>query len=134
MQENIQKILTPNEIKVLQVLYDDTDHWGEKCIAFDWIMEESKLSRKEVQKACKVLREKGLIQFFRGLMNDEGQVAGSGYCISAEGQKHANPCDMCEQHATFDWHEDAQGKQTISSLSVNRIRLCDEHYEELKKK
>lgn len=125
--------LEENEQKVLQVLFDNTDSWAEHCIGFDWIMGDCNLTRKEIQKACKTLREKELVQFYRGLMTEDGEVAGSGYCISKKGQAIVNPCDICEKHAEFDWHEDAEGKQTISTLSVKRVRLCDEHYEEYSK-
>lgn len=93
--------LSKNELKVLQVLHRDA-YDCEICLAFDWIEGETKLSKKEVQKACKVLREKELIEFHRGLMSDDGQVAGSGYCISYKGRAFLNPCDKCKEEAHYD--------------------------------
>lgn len=129
------KELNGNEQKVLEVLNENTDTWGERCIGFDWIMADTKLSRKEVQKACKVLREKEFVEFYRGLMNDEGQVAGSGYCITRKGKAAITPCDVCGDAAEYDWQEDESGKMTFfRSNAVKRIRLCDVHYEENKSK
>lgn len=106
-----------NEIerKVLQVLYDVTDSFGEYCISFAWISDDSKLNRKEVQVACRALKSKGLVMFYRGLMSEEGQVAGSGYCISQKGKAYICPCDVCGQEAIFDY----DGKKE-----------CQEHYKQ----
>lgn len=121
--------LSENEKSVLTCLFENTDSLAERCIAFDWIIGDTKLTRKEVKNACKLLREKELVCFYRGLMTEDGEVAGSGYCISAKGQALINPCDVCGETAEFDWYEDTLGNQVIKSQSVKRIRLCNKHYE-----
>lgn len=83
------KELTENEIKVLGVLAGETDTWGEQCLPFSWIEEDTKFDRKTIRKACRVLREKGLVVYLRGLMTEDGEVAGSGYHISPEGRELA---------------------------------------------
>ena len=42
------------------------------------------LTRKELSKEFKILREAGLVYYSKGLMTDEGEVAGSGYGINNE--------------------------------------------------
>lgn len=125
------KDLTNNEKQVLEVLFENTDTWDERCIGFDWITGDSKLSRKEVQKSCKTLREYGLVEFHRGLMDDDGKVAGSGYNISQKGSALINPCDICGDSADYDWYEDTLGNQVMKHQSVKRIRLCEEHYKKI---
>lgn len=105
--------ISSEELKVLQVLYEVTDSWGEGCIPFSYMEDDTKLTRKEIAKACKSLREKDLAHFHRGLMDDDGKVAGSGYCISPNGRAFMAPCDVCGEYATFEY----DGK-----------RECDEHY------
>ena len=41
--------------------------------------DELNLTRKELSKEFKILRESGLVEFCRGLMTEDGEVAGSGY-------------------------------------------------------
>lgn len=87
-------VLNKAETDVLVCLSIDTDTWAERCIGFDWIMEETKLSKKEVRNACEVLRIKELICFHRGLMTEDGEVAGSGYCISQLGLDFINENEL----------------------------------------
>lgn len=84
------------EFRVLEILGEATDSWGERCISFAYIAgEENAPSLKEIGKACRALRAHGLAEFYRGLMTEEGEVAGSGYCISQEGKLFLNPCIDC---------------------------------------
>lgn len=113
MKEKIE--ISENERKVLQVLFDVTDTWGENCISFSYIEGDTNLKVKDIRAACQVLRKKGLAIFYRGLMTEDGEVAGSGYCISPEGKAFIFPCDLCEEEATFEY----DGK-----------RECQEHYKQ----
>lgn len=79
MKEKIK--LTENEEKVLDALFENTRTWGELCISFSYMQPETGLSIKEIGAACRSLKGKGYAEFYRGLMNDDGEVAGSGYCI-----------------------------------------------------
>lgn len=45
------------------------------------MLETPEFPRKELEKAIKVLKEIGIVDYRRGLMNDDGEVAGSGFGI-----------------------------------------------------
>lgn len=70
--------LTEVEYQVLQALQYDSD----MCYGYDWIMDYTKVDRKETKKAVDHLRDLQVIGFHRGLMNDDGEVAGSGFGIN----------------------------------------------------
>lgn len=71
---------TPTEVEynVLQAIQHDSD----MCYGYDWIMDYTKVDRKETKKAVDHLRELKVVSFHRGLMNDDGEVAGSGFGIN----------------------------------------------------
>lgn len=122
--------LTEDEMACLNILLENSDTWGERCLGFDWFVGEEGLTRPRVQKAFKTLREKGFVVYLRGLMTDDGEVAGSGYHISSKGQDFICPCDECTNHAMFEWYE-KDGEQTASStIGAIRIRKCQEHHKE----
>ena len=129
MKEKLE--ITEQERLVLETLFEYA-YDSERCISFDWIESETKLNRKEVQKACRSLREKGLVEFYRGLMTDDGEVAGSGYCTSYEGRAFLHPCDKCKEYAIYGWWEDEAGLITIESLGKSKFALCEDHYKEHK--
>ena len=66
--------LTEIEYQVLKALGD-----SDLCYGYDWIMDYTKVDRAETKKAIDHLRELRVISFYRGLMNDDGEVAGSGF-------------------------------------------------------
>jgi len=66
--------LTNNQYEILVRIEDD--YWCYPFSHFD----ELKLTRKELSKEFKILREAGLVEFHNGLMSEEYGVAGSGYC------------------------------------------------------
>lgn len=70
--------LTEVEYQVLQALQHDTD----LCYGYGWIMDYTKVDRKETKKAVDHLRELNIVEFHRGLMTDDGEVAGSGFGIN----------------------------------------------------
>lgn len=41
----------------------------------------------DIRKACRSLTNKGLAHYMRGLMTEDGEVAGSGYQCTTEGQE-----------------------------------------------
>ena len=79
--------LTENEQAVLTSLragYNDYDEVVEFYYHFSGITEETELELRLVRRACRSLAKKGLAEFKRGLFDDEGKVAGSGYgCTKA---------------------------------------------------
>jgi DNA-binding IclR family transcriptional regulator len=76
--------LNPIERKVLAALLPADDDFG--FLSFRGIARRTRLNRKEIRRACRSLRRKGLATFSSGLWNDDGQVAGSGYAATKEGR------------------------------------------------
>lgn len=74
--------LSDNEAAVLDVL---SMGYGEYAYPFDYIGSIVKLDRDAVRYLCHTLRDKDLAYFARGLMTEEGMMAGSGYGITSQG-------------------------------------------------
>lgn len=110
--------LNENERRVLEVLANDSLRDGEMCITFDWIEGETKLNTKDVRRSCRSLRKKGFAEFYRGLMTEDGEVAGSGYCVSRAGEAFLKPCDVCGDVIMYEY----DGKLE-----------CEKHYKQSKK-
>lgn len=79
--------LSANERKVLGFLvshghdeYCGFDHFGFSAIA-----RGRRLNRNQVRLACRSLARKGLTIFGRGLWNEDGEPAGSGYAATRYG-------------------------------------------------
>lgn len=122
--------LNENERKILSSLEEITLFGGEMCAGFDYIRQGTGLDYKQTRRACRSLKRKGLAEFWRGLMNYDGEVAGSGYCISRQGKALLNPCDVCGDLATYDWW-DKDGDVVLSSTAgTTRVRLCNWHFKE----
>lgn len=66
---------TDDEVKVLECLERD-----ELCYPYDYICDHTGLTRKEAKAAVSRLRSFGAVEYWRGLMTDDGEVAGSGFC------------------------------------------------------
>jgi len=80
--------VSERERKVLEQLFD----WGQEheegsCTYTRVIATHTKLSFKDARGGVRALVRKGLAEFHRGLFDDDGMVAGSGYCISSAGTK-----------------------------------------------
>ena len=80
--------MTPEKEKdaVLNCLYWHSQPAGEYCISFKFICAETGLTRETVQKICRRFAHEKMAEFWRGLMNEDGELAGSGYCISEAGK------------------------------------------------
>lgn len=78
--------MNDNEKKALKVLANRY-HTDGHYLYFRYIAEYSGLDLKQVRTAVRSLARKGLARFARGLFDDEGMVAGSGYCATPEGYK-----------------------------------------------
>lgn len=80
------------EHKVLVALVEVYDsHGGEDyCTRFKYIADDLKLEVRQVRRACRALARKGLAKYVRGLFDDDGMVAGSGYCATDIGAKQIN--------------------------------------------
>lgn len=70
--------LTKEQTAILKVWLDrDSDY----CYPYITFEKSTGLDRKVLQANMKVLRDMGLVYYARGLMDEEGQVAGSGHGI-----------------------------------------------------
>ena len=76
--------LSVAEASVLACLACD-DEWA---YPFAHISSDTGLSRDETRTACRALAVRGLAQFCRGLMTEDGDVAGSGYSATRAGVLH----------------------------------------------
>lgn len=80
------KNLNDNERKVLRALargyneYEDFIYSGFQSLA-----RRTRLARKEVRRAARSLKRKGLAQFQSGLWTEDGELAGSGYACTSAG-------------------------------------------------
>lgn len=66
---------TDAQVKVIQVL-SENDEW---CYPYNHICSETGLTRAEAKQAIDVLRQFGIVEFHRGLITEDGEVAGSGF-------------------------------------------------------
>lgn len=87
--------ITDLEKKILTLLFQITSKDGEMCVGFKYLSGvEYNLDVKAIRRGCRSLRRKGLAEFYHGLMNEDGEVAGSGYCISSEGNELAEELEL----------------------------------------
>lgn len=66
---------------ILCDLYDSIEY----CVGYRGITGEKS---PENVKAIKELKEHDMIEFYRGLMTEDGEVAGSGWCRSKKGNEY----------------------------------------------
>lgn len=57
----------------------------ECCWYFRGIADHTELSLPKVKRACRALKTQGLAECKHGLFDDDGMVAGSGYCATIKG-------------------------------------------------
>lgn len=76
--------LTENEEAVLVELYSSE----ENCVGYKFIEGVNSMGRKDLEPIIKHLKELGYINYWRGLMNEDGEVGGSGWCRSHKGNEY----------------------------------------------
>lgn len=77
--------MTPIQLKCLKALYEETSPNGERCVSFSIIQDHTGLDRRTVRKNVRALARCGYAEYFKGLFNEEGGMAGAGYCITRSG-------------------------------------------------
>ena len=79
-----KKKINEKQKKVLKYL---AQYWEDdyNCLFFKYIARTTKLTIKEVRRACRSLAKKGLTEYMTGLVDGDGMVAGSGYCCTEKG-------------------------------------------------
>lgn len=76
--------MTDSDRKVLMALAECyQEDFGYVC--FRQIASLTKIDVKQIRRSCRRLARKGLAQYARGLWDDEGQPAGSGYSCTIAG-------------------------------------------------
>jgi len=74
---------------VLMSLASRTAPRGEMCVGFAPIVSDTGMPRAAVRRIVRHLARKGLAEFYKALQDDEGAVAGAGYCVTATGRAEA---------------------------------------------
>lgn len=68
---------------VLYALAIHTRPNGAMCAGFYTIAEDcGKITKQEVRRIVRHLARKGYAEYHKGLITDEGEFAGAGYCIT----------------------------------------------------
>lgn len=91
MPANGKISLSERERKCLVDLVEaggDEDYWEEgHCYYFRTIAKDTGLTEQQVRRSVRALARKGLAEHTRGLIDDDGMMAGSGYCATELGAK-----------------------------------------------
>lgn len=111
MQHLIEEKLSEVQIKILTSIHEEC--YDDYACGYDSLEDWTDLERKELKPLMIDLRNKGFVTYERGLMNDDGETAGSGYLITYKGKSKAHPCDVCGEYAIYGY----DGKKE-----------CEQHY------
>lgn len=77
--------LSANERAALGALHE-VYHQGEAwALTFKGVSVRSGLPLHQVRRTVRALARKGMAQYMRGLMTEDGELAGAGYCCTADG-------------------------------------------------
>ena len=92
--------MTEGQEECLKALFNYSSPDGRMCLPFAPIMEETGLDRATVRRNVRALKRKGLAEFYKGLVcEDDGTLAGAGYCITQEGfslMQKKYECPSCQ--------------------------------------
>ncbi len=83
------KNISERELKCLKILVKYYLQY-DAGVFFDTIAKETKIAKNKVRCAVRSLARKGLVEYFTGLMDDDGFLVGSGYCVTQKGVKIIN--------------------------------------------
>ncbi len=80
--------LLPHHERILIALEECTAPYGEFCSNFKRIAQVANMEDiSEVRRIVRALARKGFAEFWRGLITDDGDFAGAGYCITPAGRE-----------------------------------------------
>lgn len=82
------------------VLKELAEYWNHdsNCLYTRTVAKEAKITEAQARRALKALVRKGLAEYVRGLFDEDGMVAGSGYCATYEGALLVNGCVDCHKN------------------------------------
>ena len=94
MTPTLKITISERERKCLMVLAEE---YGSEanCLYMRHIADIAKLALVQVRRSVRSLARKGLAEYVRGLMDDDG-VAGSGYCATRAGALLVGACTQCQ--------------------------------------
>lgn len=78
MSKDIVQQLDPIDRAILSAL-GDNDEW---CYPYKYLERITGYDREVLKPHVKKLRELNLVKYERGLMTEDGEVAGSGFCVN----------------------------------------------------
>ncbi|MRN48212.1 hypothetical protein GJU93_16770, partial [Brucella sp. 10RB9212] len=82
--------LPPHHERVLVALNECSAPYGEFCANFKRIAQFANMEEiPEVRRIVRALARKGFAEYWRGLITDDGDFAGAGYCITPAGRELA---------------------------------------------
>lgn len=147
----VNRNVSDREKKVLTMLAEHYDAWEGRCVYTRTIAKETELTIEQARRSVKALVRKGLAEYHRGLFDDDGMVAGSGYCASKEGALLVNACKDCKTNLAdmvtgqcqecWEKHEGAKRRVELGKIGIPtlhlwkaKVSLCDldilkKHYE-----
>lgn len=132
-QANVQ--LNKNQIAILKVLSDG--YGGERCYYYRYLEGDTGLDRKTLEIEIKELKKIGFVEAVRGLMTEDGEVAGSGFTIPYRKMKEVEPllADMKQPSERVEQPGDCSGKCIKHSycLSQRFLELCESKVKEERK-
>ena len=80
--------LLPHHERIIIALEECTAPYGEFCANFKRIAQVANMEDiSEVRRIARALARKGFAEFWRGLITDDGDFAGAGYCITPAGRE-----------------------------------------------
>jgi hypothetical protein len=77
--------LSRNEQAALVALHEVFHHGEPWALTFKGTAARSGLPLHQVRRTVRALARKGMAQYMRGLMTEDGEVAGAGYVCTADG-------------------------------------------------
>jgi hypothetical protein len=95
--------------------------WETECLYMSTISDYTGLDRKQVRRSVRSLARKGLAEYVRGLFDDEGMTAGSGYRCTDAGISFLDA-----------WRSGAESRtsgslQTVTAESDPLVTLQNQH-------
>lgn len=72
-------MVSDNALKVLKAYVENAE--DDYVYRYSWIEDYSGLNRRQAEKAVRELRQAKYLEYVKGLMTEDGEVAGSGHAI-----------------------------------------------------
>lgn len=79
--------LSEQEYLTLKCWGDMSEFWGMEEVAFGYkpIIADTGMTKEQLQPIIATLKSKGFLEYSKGLMNEEGEMGGSGWSVTRKG-------------------------------------------------